>query len=149
MSMAESKPQKGVVAGSFAAIHLGYVRLFIEAEENCQDLYILLHGDPTIERPHKNKPVHSASERREILQKLCPNAIILVYNTEDQLHFLLQAIDPDVRFLGDDYVDADYTGKDLDIPVHWIDRSHGWSTTLFTEMVAKGVKEKPDVPVDE
>ena len=122
---------KGVIAGSFAVIHVGYTRMLKEAQYNCRELFILLHDDPTIERPHKNKPVHTAAERSEILQMLCPFAIILKYNTESELLTLIKSIDPDVRFMGDDYQGKSYTGDDLDIPVHWIDRSHGWSSTDF------------------
>ena len=43
----------------------------------------------------------------------------------------------DVRFLGDDYRDKSFTGDDLDIPIHYLDRSHGWSTTKFKKLIAE------------
>ena len=42
----------------------------------------------------------------------------------------------DVRFLGNDYKGKDFTGKDLNIPIHYLDRSHGWSTTKFKKLIA-------------
>jgi len=126
----EELPEVGVIAGAFPILHLGYARLFQEAMENCQKLVVLLHDDPTIERPEKVKPVMSAAERKEILNLFLPySSIILTYDIEQQLEFLLRSIDPDVRFMGDDYQGKRYTGDDLGIPVHWINRSHGWSST--------------------
>lgn len=126
----------GVIAGNFDVIHPGYVQMFKEIKKNCEEVYILLHDDPTIERPHKKKPVLSVDERREILENFFVYPIILSYNTEEELLFLIKSINPDVRFLGDDYIDKPYTGDNLGIPVHWISRSHGWSTTKFKQAIA-------------
>ena len=129
-------PYKGIIAGNFDVIHPGYVQMFKEIKKNCEEVYILLHDDPTIERPHKKKPVLSVDERREILENFFVYPIILSYNTEEELLFLIKSINPDVRFLGDDYIDKPYTGDNLGIPIHWISRSHGWSTTKFKQAIA-------------
>lgn len=129
-------PQKGIIAGNFDVIHPGYLQMFKEIKNNCVDVYILLHDDPTIERPEKKKPILSVQERRDILENFFEYPIILSYNTEEELLFLIKSIDPDVRFLGDDYVDKNYTGEELSIPIHWISRSHGWSTTKFKQAIA-------------
>ena len=129
-------PNKGIIAGNFDVIHPGYVAMFKEIKDNCQEVYILLHDDPTIERPEKKKPILSIEERREMLEMMFTYPVILSYNTEEELLFLIKSINPDIRFLGDDYIDKDYTGKELYIPVHWISRSHGWSTTKFKKAIA-------------
>ena len=132
----EEKPQIGVVAGNFDVIHPGYLKLFKEVRENCQEVFILLHDDPTIERPEKLKPILSADEREEILTEFFIFPTILRYNTEQELYFLLKSVNPDIRFLGEDYIGKSYTGDDLGIPVHWVNRSHGWSTTKFKQAIA-------------
>ena len=129
-------PEIGIIAGNFDVLHPGYLKMFQEIENHCEKLFILLHDDPTIERPHKKKPILSANERREMLKQFTWHHTILTYNTEEELLFLIKSIDPDIRFLGNDYVGKDYTGRELDIPVHWIDRSHGWSTTKFKQAIA-------------
>ena len=126
----------GVIAGNFDVIHPGYVTLFKEMNNFCKNQYILLHDNPTIERPEKLKPILNTEERKEMLQHFFTNPVFLTYNTEKELKFLLYSINPDVRFLGTDYVDNSYTGKDLGILIHWIDRSHGWSTTKFKKLIA-------------
>jgi len=132
-------PEIGIIAGNFDVLHPGYLKMFQEIENNCEKLFILLHDDPTIERPEKKKPILSVDERREMLKQFTWHHTILTYNTEEELLFLIKSIDPDIRFLGDDYVDKPYTGYDLGIPVHWINRSHGWSTTKFKQAIADSI----------
>ena len=62
---------KGVIAGNFDVLHPGYIAMFKEMKENCDCLIILLHTDPSIERPHKLKPILSPDERKEILGGRC------------------------------------------------------------------------------
>ena len=61
---------KGVIAGNFDVIHPGYVKTFRECKENCDHFTVLLHTDPTIERPNKLKPILSVDERIEILSSI-------------------------------------------------------------------------------
>ena len=135
-----------IIAGNYFIIHPGYVKLFKECKVNCDKFIILLHSDPSIERPKKLKPVLSVKERKEML--LCFKQIdqVYQYTYESELYDLIKTIKPDIRFLGEDYKDKDYTGKDLNIPVHWINRNHGWSTTKFkhkiTEQTLKQTKNK-------
>lgn len=131
----------GIIAGNFDIVHPGYIKMFDIMNKNCLQQVILLHDDPTIERPEKCKPVLSIQERIEILSKFFDNPIFLSYNIEQELHFLLRSVNPDIRFLGEDYIGKKYTGDDLEIPVHWIDRSHGWSTTKFKKLIANSIND--------
>jgi len=132
-------PEIGIVAGNFDVLHPGYLKMFQEIEHKCEKLFILLHDDPTIERPEKKKPILSVDERREILKQFTWHHTILTYNTEEELLFLIKSINPDVRFLGDDYIGRDFTGKELNIPIVYLDRSHGWSTTKFKQAIADSI----------
>ena len=85
----------GVIAGNFDVIHPGYVKMFKECQQNCDQLIILLHDDPTLERPEKLKPILTTDERREMLDYVVKGCMILTYNTEAELKFLIQSI----RFL--------------------------------------------------
>jgi len=132
-------PEIGVICGNFDVIHPGYIELFKEINDNCKKQYILLHDDPTMERPEKLKPILSTEERKDMLKYFFTNPAFLTYNTESELLFLLKSINPDVRFLGDDYMGKDYTGKELGTLIHWINRSHGWSTTKFKTAIAESL----------
>jgi len=127
----------GVIAGNFDVIHPGYIHMFDECKNYCDTLLLLLHDDPSIERPEKIKPILSVNERIMILNSLKQVDRIITYETESDLYEILMNKKIDVRFLGDDYRDKSFTGDDLDIPIHYLDRSHGWSTTKFKKLIAK------------
>ena len=55
------------------------------------------------------------------------------------LYEILNETKIDIRFLGDDYKDKSYTGDDLRLPIHYLDRSHGWSTTKFKKLIAESL----------
>ena len=127
----------GVIAGNFDVIHPGYIHVFNKCKEFCTELIILLHEDPSIERPEKLKPILNLDERMIILSSLKQIDQIIPYKLETDLYELLSNLDIDIRFLGDDYKSKPFTGDDLNIPIHFLDRSHGWSTTKFKNKIAK------------
>ena len=137
----ESKRYKtGVIAGNFDIIHPGYIEMFDEMNFLCENVVILLQTDPSIERPNKLKPILDISDRRKILTSLKQIDMVATYTYESELYMLLKSIQPSVRFLGDDYRNrTDFTGYDLDIPIHYLNRSHGWSTTKFKKLIAESL----------
>ena len=135
---------KGVIAGNFDVIHPGYIKTFKECKENCDHFTILLHSDPTIERPNKLKPILNIDERIEVLSSIKYIDEIQVYTYEKELIEILKNGDFTIRFLGDDYIDKDFTGSHLNIPIHYISRDHGWSTTKFKNAINKNFESKKD-----
>ena len=107
--------------------------------KHCDILLLLLHDDPSIERPEKIKPILSLEERIMVLSSLNQIDQIITYQTESDLYEILKKTKIDIRFLGDDYRDKPFTGDDLEIPIHYLDRSHGWSTTKFKKLIADTV----------
>ena len=134
-----AKNNIGVIAGNFDVIHPGYVYLFNECKQHCKKLLIFLHEDPSIERKHKLRPILTLEERILILSSLNQVDEIISYTTEAELLLLLKSHKIDIRFLGDDYIDKEFTGMELNIPIHYLDRSHGWSTTKYKELIAKSL----------
>ena len=120
-------PVKGIIAGAFDVIHPGYIRMFEEAKTHCNHLTVALHEDPSMARPHKLKPVQSVEDRKEILRSIKYIDDIVVYQAEETFHHYLK--DYNMRFLGDDYADGSYTGKDLNIEIRWLSRNHDYSST--------------------
>ena len=138
----EKQYKTGVIAGNFDVIHPGYIYTFKEAKSLCDKFIILLHTDPTIERPEKLKPVLSIKERLDILHSIRYIDFVIQYDMEKDLYGLLKWLNPDVRFMGDDYKTKGFTGDDLNIPIHFIDRSHGWSTTKFKTLISNTLQTK-------
>jgi len=133
---------KGVIAGNFDVIHPGYIKTFKQCKENCDHFTILLHSDPTIERPNKLKPILSVDERIEILSSIKYIDDIKVYTYEEELIKLLEDNKFNIRFLGDDYIGKSFTGIELNIDIHYLKRNHGWSTTKFKKLIAETIKTK-------
>jgi len=133
--------KKGVIAGNFDVIHPGYISMFKECKANCDAFVVLLHTDPSIERPHKLKPILSSDERKEMLMSIKYIDDVIRYTYEEQLYDLLKVGEFDVRFLGDDYKGKPFTGDDLKIPIHYLNRYHGWSTTKFKQLIAKSYEK--------
>ena len=133
---------KGVIAGNFDVIHPGYIKVFRECKKNCEHFTILLHSDPSIERPNKLKPVLSVDERIEVLSSIKYIDDIKVYTYEEELIKLLRNNKFSIRFLGDDYIGKSFTGIELNIDIQYLSRDHGWSTTKFKEKIADTLKAK-------
>lgn len=127
----------GIIAGAFDIIHPGYILAFMEAKQHCHELVVCLHADPSIERPKKMEPILSVPERMLILQSIRYVDRVIPYATEKDFLTILQDVNPGIRFLGQDYsINIDkITCAELNIPIHYLDRSHGWSSTQFKKLI--------------
>ena len=130
----------GFTCGAFDLLHAGHIVMLKEAKSNCDYLIVGLQTDPSIDRQEKNQPVQSVYERFTQLNAVKYIDEIIPYDTEQSLIDLLLSTKIDVRFVGDDYRErTDYTGYGLDIPIHYISRDHGWSTTKFKKLIAESL----------
>lgn len=112
--------------------------MFQDAKNACNILIVALQGDPTIDRPHKCKPVQSVSDRIEILSSIKYIDRIVTYNTEADLLEVLKKVPHDVRILGSDYKNVEkFTGSELGKPVYYHTRDHKYSTTALKNAVYK------------
>ena len=134
------KTKVGFLAGNFDVIHPGYIRMFRDAKSVCDKLIVGLHTDPTIERPHKLKPILSTYERTETLLELRSVDDVVCYDTEADLVNLLKDLKPDVRILGTDYKGTRFTGDELGIDIYYHSRDPFWSTTRFKKLIAESLR---------
>ena len=136
---AASQPKlKGIIAGAFDVIHPGYIRMFADAKQHCNHLTVALHVDPSTERAHKLSPVQTAEERKEILLGMKNIDDVVLYTKEDEYLSYLDYYD--IRFLGTDYKDGTYSGKEIDIDIVWLDReSHNYSSTKLKTDIFKSI----------
>ena len=135
-------PKKGIVAGAFDLMHPGYIRMFEECKKHCNHLTVALHEDPTMARPWKMKPIQSLEDRKEILRAIKYVDDIVVYQSEETFHWYLESGEYQVRFLGDDYADGSYTGVGIGIPIIFMNRDHGYSTTKLKGQIYTSYLEK-------
>ena len=127
----------GIIAGNFDVIHPGYIEMFNEMKKHVNEIHVLLHIDPSLNRPEKIKPLLSVTDRKNTLMALKRVTEISSYNSEEELLQLIIDINPEIRFLGEDYINrTDYTGYGLPPKIIFLKRDHGWSTTKFKNLIA-------------
>ncbi len=123
----------GITFSSFDLFHTGHVAMLKEAKANCDHLMVGLQTDPTVDRPEKNKPIQSVFERYVQLEGCKYIDQIIPYSTEKEIEDILLTYNIDIRFIGEEYKEKEFTGKQLcidkDIKLYYNKRQHSFSTT--------------------
>ena len=137
----------GIVFSTFDLLHAGQVAMLSEAKNHCDYLIAGLQTDPTIDRPDtKNKPIQSIVERQITVSATRYVDEIVVYQTEADLCDILLTLPIDVRILGVEYKDKEFTGKDIcmqrGIEIVYNGRDHSFSSSSLRKRVAEAEKGK-------
>ena len=129
----------GFTCSTFDLLHAGHITMLEEAKHHCDYLIVGLQNDPTEDRPEKNAPVQTIVERQIQLAAVKYVDEIVVYNTEQDLVDLLLTLPIDVRVLGDEYKNKDFTGKDIakqrGSKIVYNGRDHSFSSTSLRKRV--------------
>jgi glycerol-3-phosphate cytidylyltransferase len=133
----------GFTCSTFDLLHAGHITMLEEAKRHCDFLIVGLQNDPTIDRPDsKNPPIQSIIERQIQLSAVKFVDEIIVYNTEQDLEDMLLTLPINVRILGIEYKDSDFTGRDIctmrNIDLYFNKRDHSFSSTSLRNRVSKG-----------
>ena len=137
----------GFTAGNFDLLHPGYIRCFREAKRHCDKFIVFLQKDPSLHRKSKYKPVISLYNRYEALMAIRYIDDVYTYQTEEELVNLIKFWKPDIRILGEDYIDKDsFTGDDLPPKIIYTTRSLEWSTTKLKDLITiQTLKQNPNI----
>ncbi|UNY97880.1 adenylyltransferase/cytidyltransferase family protein [Zhouia spongiae] len=131
----------GITFSTFDLLHAGHIKMLEEAKQQCDYLIVGLQTDPTIDRPEKNKPSQSVVERYIQLKGCVFVDEIIPYTTEQDLEDILRAFKIDVRIIGEEYKDKNYTGRsyceEKAIELHYNKREHRFSSTALRQNVAE------------
>ena len=134
----------GITFSTFDLLHAGHVQMLREAKEQCDYLICGLQVDPSIDRPEKNKPVQTVVERYTQLNAVSYVDEIIPYTHESDVEDILQMYHIDVRILGDEYKEKDFTGKDIckkrGILLYFNKRDHRFSSSDLRKRVAEREK---------
>lgn len=133
----------GFTCSTFDLLHAGHITMLEEAKHHCDFLVVGLQTDPTIDRPDsKNTPIQSLIERQIQLAAVKYVDEIVCYQTEQDLRDLLLTLPINVRVLGVEYQDKDFTGRDIcesrNIELVFNGRDHSFSSTSLRKRVAEG-----------
>jgi len=130
--------KKGITFGAFDLFNAGHVLMLEEAKTVCDYLIVCIQSDPSLDREEKNKPVQSVIER-EIQVSGCRYVNeVIIYDKESDLLSIIDEVDWDVRIIGEEYKDKDFTGKDLTLEKCYFNkRPHSFSSSELRERVSK------------
>jgi len=130
----------GFTCSTFDLLHAGHIQMLREAKEQCDYLIVGLQFDPSLDRPEKNKPIQTVVERYTQLHAVQYVDEIIPYQTESDLEDILSMYHIDVRILGEEYRDKDFTGKDIckkrSIQLYFNKRDHRFSSSDLRKRVS-------------
>lgn len=137
----------GITFSTFDMLHAGHIAMLSEAKNHCDYLIAGLQTDPTIDRPDtKNRPVQSIVERQIQLAATRYVDEIVVYQTEQDLIDLLLILPVDVRILGTEYENKNFTGRSegSEKGIHHVfnSRDHSFSSSSLRKRVAQAEANK-------
>lgn len=137
----------GITFSTFDMLHAGHIAMLSEAKNHCDYLIAGLQTDPTINRPEtKNRPVQSIVERQIQLAACRYVDEVVVYQTEQDLVDLLLILPVDVRVLGVEYQDKDFSGREecylRNIEIVFNGRDHSFSSSSLRKRVVAAEVEK-------
>lgn len=132
----------GFTCSTFDLLHAGHITMLEEARRQCDFLVVGLQNDPTLDRPDtKNSPVQSLVERQIQLSAVKYVDEIIVYNTEQDLRDLLLTLPINVRILGIEYENTEFTGKEIcknrNIECFFNKRDHSFSSTSLRKRISE------------
>ena len=131
----------GFTCSAFDMLHTGHIQMLRDAREQCDYLICGLQTDPSADRPEKNRPIQTVVERYTQLKAVQYVDEIIPYATEEDLKDILSMYHIDVRILGDEYREKDFTGKEIckrrDIALYFNKRDHRFSSSELRRRVAE------------
>lgn len=131
----------GITCSTFDLLHAGHIMMLREAKSVCDYLICALQVDPSHDRPEKNSPVQTLVERYVQLDAVKYVDEIIVYQSEKDLEDILEMYPLDVRILGEEYKDKDFTGREIckkrGIQLHFNRRDHRFSSSGLRKRVSE------------
>lgn len=132
----------GFTCSTFDLLHAGHVQMLREAKAQCDYLLVGLQVDPSYDRPEKNKPIQTLVERYIQLSAISYVDEIIPYQSEDDLRDILQLYDIDVKIMGEEYRNKDFTGRDIckarGIQLYFNKRDHRFSSSGLRARITNG-----------
>jgi glycerol-3-phosphate cytidylyltransferase len=136
----------GITFSQFDLLHAGHIAMLSEAKNHCDYLICGLQNNAKWDRPEKNEPIQSIVERQITLSATRYVDEIVVYNTEKDLEDILLTLPIDVRILGVEYMEKDFTGRAIcekrKIELIFNGRDHSFSSSSLRKRVAEAEQNK-------
>ena len=129
----------GFTCSAFDLLHAGHIQMLRDAKSQCDHLICGLQVDPAIDRETKNSPVQTLVERYIQLAAVKYVDEIIPYESESDLNDILEILPVNIRILGEEYKQKDFTGKDVcrrrGIELYFNKRDHRFSSSALRKRV--------------
>jgi glycerol-3-phosphate cytidylyltransferase len=136
----------GITFSQFDLLHAGHVTMLAEAKQHCDYLICGLQNNASVDRPEKNPPIQSIVERQISLSAVRFVDEIIVYNTERDVEDILLTLPINVRILGVEYMEKEFTGRAIcerrGIELVFNSRDHSFSSSSLRRRVIEGQTRK-------
>jgi glycerol-3-phosphate cytidylyltransferase len=136
----------GITFSQFDLLHAGHIAMLSEAKNHCDYLIAGLQNNAQWDRPEKNEPIQSIVERQISLSAVRTVDEIVIYNTEKDLEDILLTLPIDVRILGVEYSDKDFSGKEIcqkrNIKIIYNGRDHSFSSSSLRKRIMEAEQKK-------
>ena len=136
----------GITFSQFDILHAGHIAMLSEAKNHCDYLIAGLQNNAQWDRPEKNEPIQSIVERQISLSAVRTVDEIVIYNTEKDLSDILLTLPIDVRILGIEYADKDFSGKEIcekrNIKIIYNGRDHSFSSSSLRKRILEAEQQK-------
>ena len=117
-------------------LHAGHMIALEEAKNNCDYLIVGLNC-----KPDGKNPIQSVYERFMQLRAVKFIDEIIPYEGKVDLELLASSLDYDIRFVGEDYLNKEWDGKqiekNLSKEVYFLRRKHSMSSSSLKERLLK------------
>ena len=131
----------GLTASTFDLLHAGHIEMLREAKSQCDYLICALQIDPSVDSPNKNNPAQTIVERYTQLQAVRFVDEIIPYLHENDLEDILNMRKINVRILGEEYRDKEFTGRDIckkrDVELYFNKRDHRFSSSDLRKRIGE------------
>jgi glycerol-3-phosphate cytidylyltransferase len=136
----------GITFSQFDLLHAGHIAMLSEAKNHCDYLIAGLQNNAQWDRPEKNEPIQSIVEGQISLSAVRTVDEIVIYNTEKDLADILLTLPIDVRILGVEYADKDFSGKEIcerrNIKIIYNGRDHSFSSSSLRKRILEAEQKK-------
>ena len=136
----------GITFSTFDLFHAGHIKMLEDAKSQCDFLIVGLQLDPSIDRPEKNTPTQTIVERYVQVKSCKFIDEIVPYVTEQDLIDILSSFKIDVRIIGEEYREKDFTGKKYclkkGIEIFYNKREHRFSSSALRKQVTNAENSK-------
>jgi glycerol-3-phosphate cytidylyltransferase len=136
----------GITFSQFDLLHAGHIAMLSEAKNHCDYLIAGLQNNAQWDRPEKNEPIQSIVERQISLSAVRTVDEIVIYNTEKDLADILLTLPIDVRILGVEYANKDFSGKEIcerrNIKIIYNGRDHSFSSSSLRKRIMEAEVKK-------